>query len=242
MNALMIPTTAKTMSSKEIAELTGKQHAHVMRDIRAMLAELYGEEGISKFGDTHTNPQNGQNYPIFNLPKRETLILVSGYNIQMRAKIIDRWQELESVPANAQLPAQAAHTFIKAELDMALLFGIPTHLAQVEAVKTAKAEIGYDATRFLLLAPAQSNIPVDEQRLEPTELGKMFGMSAVRMNKMLEAAGLQKKTALGWDATGEGKLYSSSHQWVSGSKSGYNLKWSVSRVRNLVSEVSQTSK
>lgn len=85
-----------TMTSREIAELTGKQHAHVMRDIRTMLVDLYGEEGVSKFGDTQINNQNGQSYPIFNLPKRETLVLVSGYSIAMRARIIDRWQELEA--------------------------------------------------------------------------------------------------------------------------------------------------
>ncbi len=83
-----------TMSSLEIAELTGKRHDHVMRDIRVMLGEL---KGVPSFEDTHTNPQNGQSYPIFNLPKREALILVSGYSIAMRAKIIDRWQELENL-------------------------------------------------------------------------------------------------------------------------------------------------
>lgn len=59
------------MSSQEIAELTGKRHDHVMRDIRVMLAELHSERGIPKFEDTHTNPQNGQTYPVFNLPRRE---------------------------------------------------------------------------------------------------------------------------------------------------------------------------
>ena len=96
MNDLATLPNSLTMSSMEIAELTGKQHAHVMRDIRTMLAELHGEGGISSFGDTHTNPQNGQIYPVFQLPKRESLILVSGYNVQMRARIIDRWQELEA--------------------------------------------------------------------------------------------------------------------------------------------------
>lgn len=84
-----------TMSSREIAELTGKRHDHVMRDIRTMLVELYGEGGLPNFGASYINDQN-KAQPCFNLPKRETLILVSGYNVQMRARIIDRWEELES--------------------------------------------------------------------------------------------------------------------------------------------------
>lgn len=97
---------ALTMSSREIAQLTGKRHDNVMRDARVMLAELHGEGGVLKFEDTQRNPQNGQSYPIFRLPKRETLILVSGYNLQMRAAIIDRWQELEAQPVSNpyQLP------------------------------------------------------------------------------------------------------------------------------------------
>jgi Rha family phage regulatory protein len=89
-----------TMTTREIAELTGKRHDNVMRDARKMLVELHGEEGLLKFEDTLSDPQNGQEYPIFRLPKRETLILVSGYNLKMRAAIIDRWQELEARPAD----------------------------------------------------------------------------------------------------------------------------------------------
>lgn len=85
-----------TMSSREVADLTGKEHKNVMRDIRAMLIELHGEGGMLSFEHTQTNPQNGQSYPCFNLPKRETYILISGYSIPLRAKIIDRWQELEA--------------------------------------------------------------------------------------------------------------------------------------------------
>lgn len=85
-----------TMTSRDIADLTGKRHDHVMRDIRVMLVELHGEGGLPNFGDTLQNDQNGQAYPIYRLPKRETLILVSGYSVALRAKIIDRWDELEA--------------------------------------------------------------------------------------------------------------------------------------------------
>ena len=85
-----------TMSTREIAEITNKRHDNVVVDTRKMLQELHGEEGLLTFQDTYLNEQNGQQYPMFALPKRETLILVSGYSLPMRAKIIDRWQELEA--------------------------------------------------------------------------------------------------------------------------------------------------
>lgn len=98
-----------TMSSREIAELCEKRHDNVMRDIRDMLTQLHGEGGLLKFEDTYRNEQNGQSYPIFLLPKRETLILVSGYSVELRARIIDRWQELEAArsapPIAPALPA-----------------------------------------------------------------------------------------------------------------------------------------
>lgn len=77
------------MSSREIAELTGKRHDNVMADIRVMFNEL----GIDapEFSGTYMTGR-GNSYECFNLPKRETLILVSGYSVALRAKIVDRWQ------------------------------------------------------------------------------------------------------------------------------------------------------
>lgn len=84
------------MSSQDIAELTGKRHDNVVRDIRAMLDGLELDrlsfEGVYLAG-------NGERRSCFNLPKRECLILVSGYSVALRAKIIDRWAELERIVA-----------------------------------------------------------------------------------------------------------------------------------------------
>ena len=102
---------AATMSSREIAELTEKEHAHVMRDIRAMLEVLKKDASI--FGAIYRDAY-GRERACFDLPKRETLILVSGYSVSMRAKIIDRWQELEAAVAQPAPTFKLPTTFSEA--------------------------------------------------------------------------------------------------------------------------------
>ena len=87
------------MSSREIAKLTGKRHDNVMSDTRIMLEslEIQSTDFLGDYKDS-----KGRTYPCFNLPKRETLILISGYNIILRAKIIDRWEELEKKELSKQ--------------------------------------------------------------------------------------------------------------------------------------------
>ena len=90
--------TVQTMSSLEIAQLTGKEHRNVLRDIRTMLEELYSEKGIPNFGDTYLNEQNGQKYPVFNLPKQECLTLLHGYKFMSNeayAKVVDYFKDVE---------------------------------------------------------------------------------------------------------------------------------------------------
>ena len=97
MNDLMKSDATITMDSREIAELTGKEHRNVCRDIEAQLGRLDG--GMLRFEHTYRNEQNGQEYPCYKLPYRETMILVSGYSVELRARVIDRWMELERASA-----------------------------------------------------------------------------------------------------------------------------------------------
>jgi anti-repressor protein len=88
----LMPDHSLTMDSRDIAESTNKQHAHVCRDIQQMLSGI-GEDQ-SRYGSVYL-AGNGENRRCYNLPYRETMILISGYSIELRAKVIDRWMELE---------------------------------------------------------------------------------------------------------------------------------------------------
>jgi len=75
------------MSSREIAELTGKMHTNVIADIRTMLDDL--ELGETKFRSSYMTEQN-KRVVMFNLPKDLTITLVSGYSAPLRLKIVTR--------------------------------------------------------------------------------------------------------------------------------------------------------
>ncbi len=128
------PGDQPTLSSLEIAERTGKRHDHVMADSRSMLRALGVlnelSEGAPSFRGTYRTAQ-GKEAPCFNLPKRECLILVSGYSVELRAAIIDRWQELEQaqapcIPTHVEALRLAADAIERAEQVLPRTLGEPT--------------------------------------------------------------------------------------------------------------------
>lgn len=117
-----------TMSSREIAELTGKRHDHVMRDIRGMLIELYGAEEVKAGlperdafevlfermgwgirsptlgnervqGVSVTRDNRGYLAEIA-LDYAHSMTLIAGYKAKLRKAIVDRWQHLEKAGGN----------------------------------------------------------------------------------------------------------------------------------------------
>lgn len=174
MNSLINAVEVKTMSSREIAELTGKEHKNVLADIRKMLSEIQSAEKSADYKDS-----KGRTYQMLLLDKEETLILISGYSIKMRAAIIRRWQELESQVSKPALPdftnpAEAARAWA-AEYEQKLI-------AQEKlSIAAPKAEV-YDRI-------------IDRNNLyNATQVAQKFGQSAVWMNKQLEQFGVYNRS------------------------------------------------
>lgn len=102
------------MSSIDVANVTGKQHAHIMRDIRNLL-----ERGVQKsnFGLSFTIrelPNGGSKKEAFyKMTPKGCLILASGYNPILREKIINRLEELEKQRIAEEInPELSANKFI----------------------------------------------------------------------------------------------------------------------------------
>ncbi|MFJ7792301.1 Rha family transcriptional regulator [Pseudomonas sp. NPDC096950] len=80
------------MSSREIANVTGKRHDNVKRDIIAMLKDLKGD--VLSFEDIYLDGRNREQVQYL-LDREHTDCLLTGYSAPLRMKVIRRWRELE---------------------------------------------------------------------------------------------------------------------------------------------------
>lgn len=163
---IMQNKSIKAMSSREIAEITGKEHGHVKRDIVAMVRQLnypdtplkdcpifdYPEldgHGISLSPYDH----NGNSYAEFLLDQEYCILLVSGYSIPLRQRIIRRWQELESKQSPAHiLPQTFAEALQLAANQAAELEAARPAVAFVERYVQSTGNLGFRQVCKLLKA------------------------------------------------------------------------------------------
>lgn len=116
-----------TMTSREIAEVTGKRHQHVKRDIEKMLDDL--QEDASNFGRIYLDSMNRKQTE-YALDREHTECLVTGYSALLRMRVIKRMHELEesvripqTLPEALRLAADLAEQ--KAQLESKLAIAAP---------------------------------------------------------------------------------------------------------------------
>lgn len=167
-----------TMSSREIAGLTGKDHFHVMRDLRSMQGQLGAMFGGSIQKWIH--PQNGQEYDEFLLDKDTSLTLLLGYDAVARMKVVKRWQELEAqqVPKLPQTMAQA----LRLAADQA-------EQIEQQAAKLAQAAPMVDFV--------ERYVQADSGSMGLRQVCKVLGVKQNQLTDFLLARGLMYRTLAG---------------------------------------------
>ena len=92
-SAMLTLLKIETMSSLTIAELTGKRHNNVLRDIEKVMGEV--DIDVLKF-ECYYFGENNRQQRCYHLPRRECDLLISGYSAKYRLAIVDRWHYLEN--------------------------------------------------------------------------------------------------------------------------------------------------
>lgn len=181
----------KTMSSLQIAELTGKTHSNVMRDIRNILEQL-DDRGAFNFELTSYVDKSNRESPCYKLTKKDCLLLASGYDANLRAKIINRWEELETRELSRK---ELALMVIQAEEDKERL-ALEVHQKQ-ETIELQQKEIALAAPKVQYVDTVLKSVNTYATNL----IAKEMGMSAETLNKRLKEKGIQYRQSGVWVLT-----------------------------------------
>ena len=181
----------ESMTSLEIAEVTGKAHAHVMRDIRALLEQGVNE---SNFGLVYYTDKKGEERPMFNLTPKGCLILASGYDALLREKIINRLEVLEKMNT-PRVPQSFAEALMLAA-------------KQQEQIEQQQRELENKNTEVLQLSATITEMQpkvsyVDmildcKETVTTTQIAQDYGKSAKAFNVLLRNFEIQHKVGGQW--------------------------------------------
>ena len=210
MNALIDVHAEKGVlvtTSRNVAEVFGKNHADVVRDVRNILSSLSNTDknwGISNFADTpYTNPQNGQTYSEYLITKDGLTLLVMGYTgpkaMQFKLAYINRFNEMEAQLQSCNLSIERKLNAAKIILEPAGIEGNQLTLALDKVYKANTGESLLAQTGVQLIAPTQDRL------VNPTDLGKSLGLSAIKVNQRLAELGYQVRKGKEWELTEKGK-------------------------------------
>ena len=183
----------QTMTSLEIAELTGKQHNHLMRDIRNM-EPAWEKVTQSKFGRCSYKDSTGRTLPCYQLTKTETLYIATKFNDVARAKLVLRWEQLE----RSSITNAAEH--------------LP--MLPPKKILALADEIIGEGLRLL-------NEPA-EDTLTATQVAKTFNMTTLDFNAVLCDMGIQYRRGGRWNLSDDlqGRGYTAERTHVSYSLKG----------------------
>lgn len=159
-----------TMSSREIAELVEARH----NDVVATIERLFTKGLLRSSRKTRRESTGGRPLDVYDLTERDSHLVVAGYSDEHRAKVVDRWQELE---AQAATPAFA----VPATFSQALMLAAQ----QAEQIEKQQAALAIAAPK----AQALDRIAKADGELCITDTAKIIQISPHKLFAWMQSHG-----------------------------------------------------
>ena len=185
----------QTMSSLEIARLTGKPHNDVMKAIRKM-EPAWEKVHEGKFSLMYREVEIGNGAkrqdPYYELTKTECLYVATKFNDEARAKLVIRWEELEKKARANMLqlpdftnPAEAARAWAQ-EYEQKTTLMIENKRLEEENIQLAveNQELKNDKNYLDLIMRSKALLTI-------SQIAQDYGMSGKALNKKLADMGIQ---------------------------------------------------
>ncbi len=203
---------AQTMSSREMAELCEKRHDSVKRTIETLAKNgvICAPQSVDEqFNDAMGRPRTES---VYKVGKRDSYVVVAQLSPEFTARLVDRWQELETKESK---PAQVKTD--KGSLKLGSIMRQCVMMAKACGLKGNQAVISADhavqkitgESPLQLLGATHLIAPVQEQSFTPTQLGELFEpkISGRAINTLLAENGYQTKESDYWVMTKQGESF-----------------------------------
>lgn len=185
----------ETMTSLEIADVTGRNHKDVMRSIREM-EEAWVKVNGRKFALVEYKDAKGEMRPCYSLSKTECLYIATKFNDEARAKLILRWEELETKEVSLiKVPATFAEA-LRLAADQAEKLE-----AQEKMLEASSKEIVELSGTIANMQPKVTyvdKILSSKETVTTTQIAQDYGQSAKSFNILLRNFGIQHKVGGQW--------------------------------------------
>jgi Rha family phage regulatory protein len=204
--AVALQLLQQTMTSLEVAELTGKKHRNVLRDIRVIIdSQAIGADLHTFFTQDFYSDSYGRHQPCYAMNREATLLLITGYDMNARWKLISRWKELES----ESLISKDSLSKFGLELIKSMKLDKLNRLKAMDLLGFYTGNTKSDIEHQLAITDDDDEIrPVKwEDRITSAALGRMFNMNIGEIKRELASLGLIDNNYHGIELTELGKLY-----------------------------------
>lgn len=190
MNELQLLETKRTMTSREISEITGKAHDKILRDIRDEISKIGIERGQTIFGESYYINEQNKKQPMFVANIQGILQLGARYSADVRYKLIEKVTKKESTELKENTFKDDLLNLEKDKIKLEKS-RILKELSQSIANDKYKQTLQIYSANALYDKPILELPAVEKKSYTATEIGNKLGITSMKVGSVAKKHNLK---------------------------------------------------